>query len=71
MTARAFYGAKTSFVPEDPSQTLADLAGLGSRLSLPKGWTFSTRTLDADYLLEANGVAVVVRDELQNTYQRR
>lgn len=55
----------------DSSLTLADLAGLGSRLSLPKGWSFSTRTLDAEYRLEADGVAYVVRDELQNTYQRR
>lgn len=55
----------------DPSLTLADLANLGSRLVLPSGWSFSTRVLDADYRLEATGVAVVVRDELQNTYQRR
>lgn len=55
----------------DPSLTLADLAGLGNRLSLPEGWSFSTRTLDAEYRLEADGVAYVVRDELQNTYQRR
>lgn len=55
----------------DPSLTLADLPGLGTRLSLPEGWSFSTRTLDAGYRLEADGVAYVVRDELQNTYQRR
>ena len=55
----------------DPSLTLSDLADLGSRLTLPQGWAFSTRLLDADYRLEADGVAVVVRDELQNTYQRR
>ena len=55
----------------DPKLTLADLAVLGSRLALPKGWSFSTRTLDAEYRLEANGVARVVRDELQNTYQLR
>lgn len=55
----------------DPALTLADLADLGNRLALPKGWSFSTRTLDAEFRLEANGVATVVRDELQNTYQRR
>lgn len=55
----------------DPTLTLADLAGLGNRLALPADWSFSTRTLDAEYRLEADGVAYVVRDELQNTYQRR
>lgn len=55
----------------DPALSLAELPELGSRLSLPEGWRYSTRVLDADYRLEANGLAVVVRDELQNTYQRR
>lgn len=55
----------------DPSLSLADLPDLSSRLDLPEGWTYSTRVLDADYRLEANGVAVVIRDELQNAYQRR
>lgn len=55
----------------DPQLSLADLPELGQRLALPKGWHYSTRILDADYRLEAKGVAVVVRDELQNTYQRR
>lgn len=55
----------------DPALTLADLPDLGKRLALPQGWSYSTRVLDADYRLEADGVAIVVRDELQNTYQRR
>jgi hypothetical protein len=55
----------------DPSLRLDDLAELGSRLALPQGWAFSSRVLDADYRLEATGVAFVVRDELQNTYQRQ
>ncbi|MBB1250741.1 hypothetical protein [Rhizobium sp. G21] len=55
----------------DPALTLADLPGLRERLKLPKGWTYSTRVLAEDYKLEAKGVAHVLQDELQNTYQRR
>lgn len=55
----------------DPSQTLETLAGLGARLALPAGWTFATSTLDDTLdLLSPDGVATVVQDELQNTYQR-
>jgi hypothetical protein len=55
----------------DPTLSLADLPGLASRLKLPKGWTFSTRTLDKEYRLEADGLAFVLQDELENSYQRR
>jgi hypothetical protein len=55
----------------DPKLSLEALKGLGTRLKLPRGWTYSTRILDADYRLEAKGTAYVVQDELQNTYQRR
>lgn len=55
----------------DPTQTLVNLRGLGDRLDRPEGWTFTTcrldRTLD---LLSTDGVATIVQDELQNTYQR-
>lgn len=51
-------------------ETLEDLAGLGAKLKLPKGWTYSTRTLDKDYDLLATGLAYVVQDDFLNTYQR-
>ncbi|MCD2173213.1 hypothetical protein [Rhizobium sp. C4] len=51
-------------------ETLEDLAGLGAKLKLPKGWTYSTRVLDKDYDLLATGLAYVVQDDFQNTYQR-
>lgn len=55
----------------DDTQTLEGLSGLGDRLALPDGWTFSTRTLDERLdLLSTDGVATVLQDELQNTYQR-
>lgn len=55
----------------DPKLLLDDLAGLGKRLKLPKGWTFRTRILQADYALKASGTAYVVQDDLFNSYQRR
>lgn len=55
----------------DPTLTIDDLATLGERLKLPQGWTYKTRTLDADYALKADGTAYVVQDDLYNSYQRR
>jgi hypothetical protein len=54
----------------DATLTEADLAGLGERLDLPEGWTYESRVLDADLELRAAGLATVIQDELQNTYQR-
>jgi len=48
----------------------ADLPLLGSRLALPDDWTFRARVLDADHVVEdQSGVATVVQDELENSYQ--
>jgi hypothetical protein len=55
----------------DPTQDLASLPELGSRLLLPEGWSFTTCVLDRTLdLLSTDGMATVVQDELQNTYQR-
>jgi hypothetical protein len=54
---------------KDPSETLADLPSLASRLSLPQGWTYRQRTLKKDMALKANGGATILQDDLQNTYQ--
>jgi len=54
----------------DPDLTLADLSGLGSRLTLPEGWTFEANRRFTDLALTADGEAVVIQDELKNTYQR-
>ncbi|TCK30494.1 hypothetical protein EV667_0584 [Ancylobacter aquaticus] len=54
----------------DPTLSYADLAGLGSRLKSPAGWSYSTRTPDQDLLLTAKGTAIVIQDELKNTYQK-
>jgi hypothetical protein len=55
----------------DPTLSIDQLPGLGGRLALPEGWTFSTEVLTEDReLLSRNAVATVVQDDLQNTYQR-
>lgn len=55
----------------DPKLSEPDLAGLGRRLSLPKGWSYQPVKLKEDLVLRAAGKATVIQDELQNTYQRR
>lgn len=53
----------------DPDLALDDLADLGSRLKLPEGWRYRVETLDADLTVEpVKGVARIVQDDLQNTY---
>jgi hypothetical protein len=57
---------------KDKSLTIDDLASLGSKLSLPEGWTYSTRTLtERDYELVTTGLAYVINDDFYNSYQRR
>ena len=56
---------------KDKTLTIERLASLGPALALPKGWTFNARILDKDLdVLSTDGVATVIQDELQNTYQR-
>lgn len=56
----------------DPQLTVDALAGLGDRLKLPAGWTYTSRVLDEQLVVEdLNGVATVIQDELQNSYQLR
>jgi hypothetical protein len=53
----------------DPALTLGALRSLGSRLQLPAGWRYRTRKLRHDLSLRTAGDAIVVQDELLNTYQ--
>jgi len=53
----------------DPGLTLGALSGLGSRLKLPTGWSYRARKLHRDLSLRTAGDAIVVQDELMNTYQ--
>jgi hypothetical protein len=54
----------------DPDLKEADLARLGTRLTLPAGWRFRSRRLAEDSPLRAEGLALVLQDELQNSYQK-
>lgn len=54
----------------DPTLNLQSLEGLGTRLKLPKGWTYGARVLTQDLSLKADGIARIVQDDLQNTYQK-
>jgi len=55
----------------DKTLKLSDLAGLGSVLQLPGGWSYKTETLTKPLDLVAPGVAFVTTDNLDDAYQRR
>jgi len=53
----------------DPALTEADLAALGDRLALPEGWTYSSRVLTEDLVVDTTSQpAQVLQDELMNSY---
>ena len=54
----------------DPNFTEADLAKIGNRLTLPTGWNYQARALDQDLVINPAKKAYILRDNLQNSYQR-
>ena len=55
----------------DPTTDEASLLTLGERLSMPEGWTYRTRVLDEELVVDTSAtVATVVQDEFENTYTR-
>jgi len=53
----------------DPTLTEADLPALGDRLDLPEGWSYRTRVLDEELVVDTTAtIATVLQDELENTY---
>jgi len=54
----------------DPDLTPDALPDLGAQLALPDDWTYTARTLQEPLVMRAIGEAVVIQDELENTYQR-
>jgi hypothetical protein len=53
----------------DPTLTEASLPGLGERLALPEGWSFRTRVLDGELVIDTTArIATVLQDDLENTY---
>jgi len=56
-------------VSVDPSLTEEGLATLGTRLDLPAGWTYRTRILDEELVVDTSDhVATVLQDEFENSY---
>jgi hypothetical protein len=55
----------------NPNLAMSDLPELSKQLKLPTGWTYTTRVLDQELSLIANGIAYVLQDNLSNSYQRR
>ncbi len=52
----------------DATLTIDNLAQSGSKLHLPDSWSYRTRTLDDDLVVDTSDhFATVVRDELENT----
>ncbi len=45
-----------------------DMAKLGDRLQLPRGWGFRARVLDDDLTLELDGKVKALEDDLKNVY---
>lgn len=53
----------------EPGMTQESLATLGERLALPEGWSYRTRVLDAELVVDTSAtLATVVQDEFENTY---
>ena len=53
----------------DPAITLESLPELGEKLSMPEGWTYRTRVLDEELVVDTSDhLATVLQDELENSY---
>jgi hypothetical protein len=53
----------------DPTTDEASLLTLGDRLSMPEGWTYRTRVLDEELVVDTSAtIATVIQDEFENTY---
>ncbi|MCX6512219.1 MAG: hypothetical protein NT160_03965 [Actinobacteria bacterium] len=53
----------------DSALSQADLPTLGERLALPEGWTYRTRILDEEMVIDTSAtLATVLQDELENSY---
>jgi hypothetical protein len=53
----------------DPTMAEAVLPGLGARLSMPEGWSYRTRVLEEELVVDTTAtVATVLQDEFENSY---
>jgi hypothetical protein len=54
----------------DKALSYAQLPALGAKLKLPSGWRYTSMVPDKDLVLGAAGKAIVIQDDLDNTYQK-
>ena len=53
----------------DSNMSEASLVNLGERLALPEGWSYRTRVLETELVVDTSAtLATVVQDEFENTY---
>ena len=53
----------------DPTMSEETLPTLGSRLALPEGWSYRTRVLEEELVVDTStSLATVLQDEFENTY---
>lgn len=53
----------------DPTMTPETLLDLGHRLSLPDGWSYRTRVLEEELIVDTtSSIATVLQDEFENSY---
>lgn len=53
----------------DPSMSEESLASLGDRLALPNGWSYRTRILTEELVIDTTAsLATVLQDEFENSY---
>ena len=63
------YVMQARCVGVDPEMTEDALHALGDRLALPEGWSYRTRILDEELVIDTSDhVATVLQDEFENTY---
>jgi len=54
----------------NPKLSESDLPGLASQLKMPPGWKYQARVPSTDLVMSTTGVAYVLQDNLENSYQR-
>jgi hypothetical protein len=53
----------------DPAMTPDSLLTLGERLALPEGWSYRTRVLEEELIVDTTAtIATVLQDEFENSY---
>ena len=63
------YVMQARCVGVDPEMSEEALVTLGDRLALPEGWTYRTRILEEELVVDTfDHLASVVQDEFENTY---